>query len=120
MARREDRTGSAKIAVFAYYRDSRQPYWQSGVARSDSDSKAAWILGIGPFQRGSIRGGTQFAGSRFGKSIPQLQDHENLENFLSSRIFDQQTQETVRTVGHQQNTDDSHSTQTATNTVKAK
>ncbi len=63
-ARREGREGAAKIAVFAYHRETRQPYWQSGIARSNSSAKDLWLFGIGPFQKGSIREGTRFAGSR--------------------------------------------------------
>ena len=32
LARREDLRGAAKIAVFAYHRETRQPVWQSGIA----------------------------------------------------------------------------------------
>lgn len=63
-ARREAKTGAAKIAVFAYERDSKEPYWQSGIARSASNAKDTWILGIGPWQRGTIYEGTRFAGSK--------------------------------------------------------
>jgi hypothetical protein len=102
MARKEDRLGAAKIAVFAYDRMTRDPYWQSGVARSNSDSKATWILGVGPFQRGTIRSGTEFAGEKVGtpKTAPGLQDHDSLEEYLSSRIFERDNQ--VHAASHQQ------------------
>ena len=32
VAKRNDETGAAKIAVFAYHRETRQPVWQSGIA----------------------------------------------------------------------------------------
>ncbi len=64
VARREGRLGAAKLAVFAYDRESRQPYWQSGIAKSTSNAKDTWLLGVGPFQRGTIYNGTRFAGSR--------------------------------------------------------
>ena len=63
LARREAKSGAAKIAVFAYLRETREPYWQSGIAKSTSNAKDIWILGVGPFQRGSIYDRTQFAGS---------------------------------------------------------
>lgn len=63
VARREGRQGAAKLAVFAYDRVTRQPLWQSGVARSTSTSKDIWFLGIGPFQKGTIYQGTRFAGA---------------------------------------------------------
>lgn len=90
VARKEDRLGAAKIAVFAYDRKSRQPVWQSGVAQSNSDSKSTWVLGIGPFQRGSIRSGTQFAGTRVSpnSTSPAITDDESLEEYLSGRVFE--------------------------------
>lgn len=104
MARKEDRLGAAKVAVFAYDRKTRQPIWQSGVAQSNSDSKATWVLGIGPFQRGSIRSGTQFAGSKVGPSTtsPAIQDHESLEEYLSNRVFEPESP-LVKHASHEQN-----------------
>lgn len=102
LARKEDRAGAAKLAVFAYDRKTRQPFWQSGVARSNSDSKATWILGVGPFQRGSIRGRTEFAGSQVASSTsPAIEDHESLEQYLSSRTFEPQTPQ-VKQVTHEE------------------
>jgi hypothetical protein len=104
VARKEDRNGAAKIAVFAYDRKSREPIWQSGVARSNSDSKSTWILGMGPFQRGSIRSGTQFAGSRVlpkSSTPPVLEDRESLEAYLSSRTFDRESATAVKNASHE-------------------
>ncbi|MCA9131675.1 MAG: hypothetical protein KDA45_00905 [Planctomycetales bacterium] len=61
-ARREAKSGAAKLAVFAYYRETREPYWQSGIAKSSSNAQDTWILGIGPWQRGTIYDRTRFAG----------------------------------------------------------
>ena len=41
-------SGVAKIFVFAYDKDTREPIWQSGVAKSESTSRNTWILGAGP------------------------------------------------------------------------
>lgn len=62
-ARREGRQGAAKIAVFAYDRVTREPYWQSGIAKSKSTSRDMWLFGVGPFQAGTIHDKTRFAGS---------------------------------------------------------
>ena len=62
LARREAQTGAAKVAVFAYERESLEPYWQSGIARASSNSKDTWVLGVGPFQQGTIYKRTRFAG----------------------------------------------------------
>ena len=63
-AKKTDQEGVAKIAVFAYNRRTGQPVWQSGVVKATSTSKDTWVLGAGPFQRGTIRHGTEFAGEQ--------------------------------------------------------
>ena len=65
-AKRRDQRGIAKIAVFAYHRESGAPVWQSGIAHQESSSNDVWILGAGPFQRGTIHEGTAFAGKTLG------------------------------------------------------
>lgn len=62
-ARKEAKTGAAKLAVFAYEKESREPYWQSGIAKATSNSRDTWVLGVGPFQRGTIYDRTKFAGT---------------------------------------------------------
>ena len=61
-AKRRDQRGIAKIAVFAYHRETGMPVWQSGIAHQESSANDVWILGAGPFQRGTIYEGTEFAG----------------------------------------------------------
>jgi hypothetical protein len=60
VAKRTEQKGVAKIAVFAYNRESGHPVWQSGVIQSDSTSKDLWVFGAGPFRSGTIRKGTEF------------------------------------------------------------
>jgi hypothetical protein len=69
VARREAREAVAKIAAFAYDRKTRSPLWQSGVNSSLATAKDTWVLGVGPFQGGTIREQMQLAGSaiRFGE-----------------------------------------------------
>ena len=64
LANRNDQSAAAKIAVFAYHRETREPVWQSGIATARSSAKDTWVLGAGPIQRGSIYNGTLFAGNR--------------------------------------------------------
>jgi hypothetical protein len=66
IAKRRDQRGIAKIAVFAYHRETGMPVWQSGVAHQESSANDVWILGAGPFQRGTIYEGTAFAGNTIG------------------------------------------------------
>lgn len=72
VAKRDSQLGAAKIAVFAYNRETKEPVWQSGVSRAKSDAQDMWILGAGPFQRGTIYKGTQFAGRKI--RVPKLND----------------------------------------------
>lgn len=62
LAKRMDQLGATKVAVFAYDKETKEPIWQSGISTSISTAKDYWVLGIGPIQRGSIYGGTRFAG----------------------------------------------------------
>ncbi len=62
VARVDSQSGIAKLLVFAYDRETREPVMQSGVARAESNSRSSWILGAGPFQRGTVHRGTRFAG----------------------------------------------------------
>ena len=63
VARRQAREAAAKIAAFAYDRETRRPIWQSGVAHSLATAKDTWVMGVGPFQGGTIREQTKLAGS---------------------------------------------------------
>jgi hypothetical protein len=62
IAKRRDQKGIVKLAVFAYHRETGTPVWQSGLVHQESTANDVWILGAGPFQRGSIYDGTAFAG----------------------------------------------------------
>ncbi len=59
--------GLAKLAVFAYDRQTRDPVWQSGIEKAESTAKNTWIVGAGPFQRGTIYEGYRFAGTQLKK-----------------------------------------------------
>lgn len=58
--------GAAKVAVFAYHRETRERVWQSGIVQSTSTARDTWVLGAGPFQRGTIYKQAKFAGKGFG------------------------------------------------------
>lgn len=61
-AQSDAQSGIAKVVVFAYDQQTRQPVWQSGLAKAESDSTSTWVLGAGPFQKGSVYDTTRFAG----------------------------------------------------------
>jgi len=58
--------GIAKVIVFAYDQETKEPIWQSGVARAESSCSHTWVLGAGPFEKGSIYEGKRFAGKEVG------------------------------------------------------
>jgi hypothetical protein len=64
LAKKTDQRAVAKISLFAYWRDTGLPVWQSGSKHVASDSRSRWFLGAGPFQNGPIHDRTEFAGSR--------------------------------------------------------
>lgn len=66
IAKRKDQRGVAKIALFAYHRATGAPVWQSGLVHEESSANDVWIMGAGPFQRGTIYEGTAFAGKAIG------------------------------------------------------
>jgi hypothetical protein len=78
IAKRRDQRGIAKIAVFAYHRETGTPVWQSGLAHQESSSNDVWILGAGPFQRGTIYEGTAFAGKTLGDDDKEHGDPKRL------------------------------------------
>jgi len=69
-AKKTDQRAVAKIAVFAYNRKTGRPIWQSGVVPKESRAKDFWLLGAGPFQRGTIYEGINFAGDKL--TIPLI------------------------------------------------
>jgi len=62
LIKKTDQKGIAKIAVFAYNRQTGRALWQSGLVESNSTLKDTWVFGAGPFSRGSIRQHTELAG----------------------------------------------------------
>lgn len=78
LAKRDSQLGAAKIAVFAYERESRRPVWQSGMSRARSTAQDFWLFGAGPFQRGTVYDGNQFAGRRL--EIPHLSEDDTPED----------------------------------------
>jgi hypothetical protein len=64
LMKRTNQQGVCKLAVFAYDRMSGRPVWQSGNRKIASRAKDIWVMGTGPFQRGTIYDGTAFAGEK--------------------------------------------------------
>ncbi len=79
LVKKNDQRGVAKIAVFAYNRQSGRALWQSGTVEAVSHAKDTWVFGAGPFSRGSIRKRTELAG----EPLPALPT-----TFFGTKIFD--------------------------------
>lgn len=78
LAKKNNQSAAAKISVFAYNQKSRERVWQSGVVQAKSTARDTWILGAGPFQRGTIyKEGTQFAGSKLEIAMPGNEEFSN-------------------------------------------
>lgn len=91
LAHTDAQSGIAKLVVFAYDRESRDPVWQSGLAKAESTSRNTWVLGAGPFQKGTIYDGVRFAGHKL--EPPVMADDafgESGEPFIPENLhFDQ-------------------------------
>lgn len=74
-AKRRDQMGVAKIAVFAYRRETGEPVWQSGMAMNKSTANDIWLFGAGPFQKGTIYDETRFAGIVKKKELEEAEEH---------------------------------------------
>lgn len=64
LAKKDLKSASAKLAVFAYDRRTLEPVWQSGLVQSESNALDTWVMGIGPFRRGTIQDATKIAEKR--------------------------------------------------------
>lgn len=61
IAKKVAQNANAKIAVFAYNRETGVPLWQSGTSQTSSRIKNVWFLGGGPYRSGDIIDRPEFA-----------------------------------------------------------
>lgn len=69
LAKKDLRSAAAKVALFAYDRQTLEPYWQSGIAQAGSNARDSFFFGIGPFQSGTIYAAPRFAGKRLSNAL---------------------------------------------------
>jgi hypothetical protein len=60
LMKKSDQQAVAKLALFAYDRASGQIVWNSGTMMAKANAKDVYVGGLGPFQSGTIRDGTEF------------------------------------------------------------
>ncbi len=77
LAKKIEQRGVAKVAVFAYNRKTGSSIWQSGVVKKGSTANDLWVLGAGPFRRGSIRNTPAFAGETLPNPFYGMVDQED-------------------------------------------
>lgn len=63
LARKDERRAAVKLGVFIYHRETREPAFAPAMVQGESKAKSTWVLGAGPFQKGSIYETPQFAGA---------------------------------------------------------
>ncbi len=79
--KKTDQRAVVKLSLFAYNQETGRPIWQSGAVPQESDAKAVWVLGAGPFQRGTIFDGMEFAGNKL--DIPLVDLYHPTDNTVS-------------------------------------
>jgi hypothetical protein len=78
VAKRTNQRGVAKIAVFAYNRLTGRSVWQSGTVETDATARDTWVVGAGPFRRGTLGESLDLAGMHL--DIPMLAGRDEDEN----------------------------------------
>lgn len=89
LAKKKDELSAAKLAVFAYHRETRRRVWQSGIALARSTAKDTWVLGAGPFQSGTVYDGVKFAGSELDLKPGHVEDptRMKLSDYRKSAVY---------------------------------
>ncbi|MHB8899203.1 MAG: DUF6655 family protein [Thermoguttaceae bacterium] len=77
--KKTDQRAVVKLSLFAYNQKTGRPIWQSGSMPQESAAKALWVFGAGPFQRGTIYQGMEFAGNKLDMPLVDIyksSDHQ--------------------------------------------
>ncbi|MCI0359416.1 MAG: hypothetical protein L0211_13140 [Planctomycetaceae bacterium] len=89
LGRRNHQQGTAKIGLFAYDRQTREPVWQSGLAKGASRARDLWLFGLGPFEN---RGPVRRTAGRSGKNKQEIgvSNHASdpLDSYAGSVVFE--------------------------------
>ncbi|MEX2172854.1 MAG: DUF6655 family protein [Pirellulaceae bacterium] len=129
LGRRNHQQGTAKIGVFAYDRQTREPVWQAGVTKAATRSRDLWILGLGPFESHSpVRNRKGWFGRRKDEIGVVRNGNDSFSNYAGAVVFERaierQTEAAatpeVQTAGfEQQATAEAEGKSTAADTAKA-
>jgi hypothetical protein len=77
--KKTDQRAVVRLSLFAYNQKTGRRLWQSGAVSQESDAKAVWVLGAGPFQRGTIFDGMEFAGDKLDMPLVDIYRPENTD-----------------------------------------
>ena len=97
LAKKDHKSAAAKLAVFAYDRKTLEPIWQSGLIQAESTALDTWVLGVGPFRRGTVQESSDLAESRSKlrrpRTFDRLQPDENaIVNYDSEWVYSREPQ----------------------------
>ena len=134
LGRRNYNQGTAKIGVFAYDRQTREPVWQSGVAKGSTRARDVWAFGLGPFvstspvvQRRGLFGLGRRRDSGIGVSRHAADPHEAFaESVVFQRALERKRQEPaeqggqVQTASHEEPASEKSATEKAAHAEPAK
>ena len=81
--KKTDQRAVVKLSLFAYHQKTGRPIWQSGAVPEESKAKAVWVLGAGPFQRGTIYDGMEFAGDKLDMPLVDIYRPSSEESHVS-------------------------------------
>ncbi len=93
--KKTDQRAVVKLSLFAYHQKTGRPIWQSGAVPEESNAKAVWILGAGPFQRGTIFDGMEFAGDKLDMPLVDIYQPDDSHVSVADEAYFADPMETV-------------------------
>jgi len=88
LGRRNHQSGTAKLGMFAYDRETRQPVWQAGVTKGSSQSRDMWILGLGPYHKRPSETKRRSMFELWNARAPVATSRDPLTAYSNSLVFD--------------------------------
>ena len=113
LAKKTNQRAAAKIAVYAFHRETGHRVWQSGLVVEEAYETNNWFLGIGPAQKSSYRDGIQFIGERVEMPFTKREEDEagpillHQEAFWEDPVRGPQLEQTIQRVEHTASSDPS-------------
>ncbi len=93
--KKTDQRAVVRLSLFAYNQKTGRPLWQSGAVSQESDAKAVWVLGAGPFQQGTIFDGMEFAGDKLDMPLVDIYRSEDSHVSVNDEAFFSEPEQNV-------------------------